>query len=169
MKRGKWPWRFAAPLRREREIVSTGNRVNTLLVELLIVIFFFMLGASVLMQVFGKAHDLSTESKQMTQALAQAQSMADRLYAAEKPADMLAEQGFAPCDDAQMEEINRLFPEADNTDYYELEADGYRLVASVQEPADALEGALRRMQVSIIQDGYIRVTLPCSRYVEDAA
>ena len=90
--------------------------------------------------------------------------------AAENYNEMITEKGsLAMMDDAQMEEINHLFPEADNTEYYELEADGYRLVASVQEPADALEGALRRMQVSIIQDGYIRVTLPCSRYVEDAA
>ena len=53
-----------------------------LLVELLIVVLFFMLAATVLLQVFTGASDQGTRAGKTTQALNAAQNVAERLYSA---------------------------------------------------------------------------------------
>ena len=47
--------------------MKTGNRSNALLVELLIVVLFFMLAATVLLQVFTGASDQGTRAGKTTQ------------------------------------------------------------------------------------------------------
>jgi len=151
--------------------MSTGNRMNTLLVELLIVIFFFMLGSTVLMQVFGRAHSLSEEAGELTRALAEAQSAADILYGSTDPEEALEEMGFAVCEGAQEDGIRALLPDADGQTLYVHEGDGYQLAAGVEEPEipEDAAGGMRRMAVSILLNGRVRATLPCSRYVEGTA
>ena len=70
------------------------NRSNVLLVEILIAILFFMLSATVLVQVFAASRNLTVRAGIETQALSQAQSVADRLCAAEDPEAALEEMGF---------------------------------------------------------------------------
>ena len=71
------------------------HRSNALLVELLIVILFFMLAAGVLVQVFGKARNMSARSETVAAALSDAQNVADQLYAAPDAEAALTALGFA--------------------------------------------------------------------------
>ena len=71
------------------------NKSNSLLVELLIVIMFFMLSGTVLIQVFAKAHELRERSARKMDALLFAQNTADTLYASEDPEQTLAQIGRA--------------------------------------------------------------------------
>ncbi len=75
--------------------MKTGNRSNALLVELMIVIMFFMLTTSVLLEVFAKARKMSARAELLTNSLVIAQNTADRLYAADDPEKTLTEMNFS--------------------------------------------------------------------------
>ena len=70
------------------------NGSNVLLVEILLAVLFFMLSATVLVQVFAGARSLTLRSGVETRALAEAQNVADALYAAEDPEALLEGQEF---------------------------------------------------------------------------
>ena len=70
------------------------NRSNVLLVELLIAIFFFMIAATVVLQVFAAARNMTARSAAESRALAQAQNVADALIAAEQPERALEAMAF---------------------------------------------------------------------------
>ena len=74
--------------------MKSGNHSNALLVELLIVIMFFMLAATVLVQVFTTAEKQSRDSGQMIGTLNEAQNLTDQLYAADDPEAFLKDHGF---------------------------------------------------------------------------
>ena len=59
------------------------NRQNTLLMEILIVVLFFALCSTVILNVFVGAHNQSARAGAQADALIAAQSLADRLYAAD--------------------------------------------------------------------------------------
>lgn len=59
------------------------NRSNVLLVEILIAVLFFMLSATVLVRVFVAARNMTVRAEVETQALAEAQNVAETLYASE--------------------------------------------------------------------------------------
>ena len=59
------------------------NRSNILLVEILIAVLFFMLSATVLVRVFVTARNMTVRSGVESRALAEAQNVAETLYAAE--------------------------------------------------------------------------------------
>ncbi len=61
------------------------NGSNVLLVEILLAVLFFMLSATVLVQVFAGSRSLTLRSGVETRALAEAQNIADALYASEDP------------------------------------------------------------------------------------
>ena len=70
------------------------NRSNVLLVEILIAVFFFMLSATVLVRVFATSKTMTVRSGVETLALAEAQDVAETLYAARDPEASLAEMSF---------------------------------------------------------------------------
>lgn len=70
------------------------NRSNVLLVEILIAVLFFMLSATVLVQVFAMARNMTTRPSVETLALAEAQNVADTLYAADDPDAALEQMEF---------------------------------------------------------------------------
>lgn len=70
------------------------NRSNMLLVEILIAVLFFMLSAAVLVQVFAASRNMTIRAGIETRALAEAQNIADALYASDDPEETLAEEGF---------------------------------------------------------------------------
>ena len=74
--------------------MKSGSRSNALLVELLIVVMFFMLSATVLLELYATSRNQSVRAGAMTKALNEAQNVADRLYAAEDAEAALAEMGF---------------------------------------------------------------------------
>lgn len=70
------------------------SRSNVLLVEILIAVLFFMLSATVLVRVFAAARNMTVRAGVETLALAEAQNVADALYASEDVEAALAAQGF---------------------------------------------------------------------------
>ena len=70
------------------------NRSNVLLVEILIAILFFMLSSIVLVRVFSSSRLLTVRSGVETKALSFAQDVAEQLYAAQDPEEMLTKRGF---------------------------------------------------------------------------
>ena len=70
------------------------NRSNVLLVEILIAVLFFMLSATVLVRVFVTARNMTVRSGVEAAALAEAQNVAEALYAAEDPDAALEEMSF---------------------------------------------------------------------------
>ena len=93
------------------------KRGNILLLELMIVILFFMLGAAILMQMFGKARVLTMRSDALTRSVGRASSLADSLMAEGDRAALLSELGAQPTEDG-----------------YRLEEDDITYIVSFEEP-----------------------------------
>ena len=70
------------------------NRSNVLLVEILIAVLFFMLSATVLVKVFVAARNMTVRSGVESMAIADAQNVAETMYAAEDIGATLEEMGF---------------------------------------------------------------------------
>lgn len=71
------------------------NRSNILLVEILIAVLFFMLSATVLMRVFASARNMTVRSGVESAALAEAQNVAEALYAADDMDAALQQMEFS--------------------------------------------------------------------------
>lgn len=130
--------------------MKTGNRSNALLVELLIVVMFFMLASTVLLQVFAEAHRQSDRAELISGSLAEAQNIADRLYAADDAQAALAQLGFVCGDDHCM-----------------LEKGALQFEARIADEADA-HGIFRRQEVLVKTEDGVLFTLPCSRWIGGA-
>ena len=130
--------------------MKSGNRSNALLVELLIVVMFFMLSSTVLLQIFSTARSQSAKSGNLTQALNEVQGMADRLYAAADPESALKEMGCS-----QEESLWR------------LPGDSYDLTVSISREQQPF-GELQRYRVQAVSNDEILVDLPVARYQEAA-
>ena len=70
------------------------NRSNVLLVEILIAVLFFMLSATVLIRVFATARNMTVRSGVESRAIADAQNVAEALYAADDVDQTLSDLGF---------------------------------------------------------------------------
>ena len=126
---------------------ENGSRSNALLVELLLVIFFFMISAAILVQVFADAKMKSANAKAMNASMLDAQNIAEDLYASEDPDAVLTSYGFA----------------AENGSWV-LEKDGYLLKVTLQ--AEQTEtGELRTYEIAGIRDGNTLLALPSARFI----
>lgn len=125
-----------------------GSRSNALLVELLIVVMFFMLSATVLLQVFTTARNQSRRAELMTQALTSTQNVADRLYTASDLSAELKAMGFSATDDG-----------------WEMEEGEYTVSVTGIEN-EGKPGEILRLQVQAAEGGEPLVTLPVARYQE---
>ena len=130
--------------------MRSANKSNALLVELLIVVLFFMLSSTVLLQVFSTARSQSALSDTLIQASNAAQSAADRLYAAKDAENTLKESGWTLEDG-----LWRL-----NGDDFDLTV----FISREQQPS----GELLRYQVRAVSGGQTLVELPGARYREAA-
>ena len=70
------------------------NKSNVLLVEILIAVLFFMLSATVLVQVFATSRNLTVRAGVESQALAEAQNVLDALIAADDPEAVMEDMSF---------------------------------------------------------------------------
>ena len=129
--------------------MKTGDRSNALLVELLIVVAFFMLSATVLLQMFAAARNQSVQAGLLSGALNEAQNVADRLYAAPDAEAELALLGFTRQEDAWVRD------EGD----YQLAVSGGR--------EEAPNGVMTRHEVRALQEGKELLSLPVARFRED--
>ena len=132
--------------------MKSGNRSNALLVELLIVIMFFMLAATMLLQVFTAARGQSEQSGQMISVLNHAQDLMDQLYAHTDADQLLAKQGFQP-----------------ETEHSWSRQDENGLITHVNMNESTLEyGTMRYYTVSISDGAEELITLNGARYREAA-
>ena len=136
--------------------MKEGSRANALLVELLLVIFFFMISAAILVQVFADAKLKSRTAKATNNSMLEAQNVAEDLYAADDPDAVLAGYGFAGGNGS-----------------WTLEKDGYYLKVTLREE-ETNGGVLRTYDVSGVErthDGSgeeketTLLTLPSTRYI----
>ena len=127
--------------------MKEGRRANALLVELLLVVFFFMISAAILVQVFADARLKSRTAHATNASMLEAENIADELYAAKDPDAVLADYGFAAEDGGWV-----------------LQKDGYLLKVTLREE-ETEAGTLRTYDVSGIEGENILMTLPSSRYI----
>ena len=151
--------------------MSSEKKANALLLEILIVILFFMLGAIILMRVYQKAYLEGDRSKAQTQALSEAQSVADRLYSAVDSEGFeskgfekeLLGMGFMPCEGTgQAEEPS------DEQTLFMREEEGYQLVVGVQPDILSFSDGTMSFQRAFIQAYYQEekmFELPITHYV----
>ncbi len=124
------------------------SRANALLIELLIVIIFFMFVSVTLVEVFSASRTKSISSQYISRAILDAQNVAEVLYGAEQTEDALQELGFSP--DGEEWTLNR---------------DGY--VLSVSELAEEQAGGvLRTLTVTAKEKDRVLLTLPSVRYLQ---
>ena len=77
--------------------MKESSRANALLMELLLVIFFFMIGAAILVQLFADARHKSIQARAASESLAEGQNCAEAIYALDgddDPEQWLADYGF---------------------------------------------------------------------------
>ena len=126
--------------------MKEGSRANALLVELLLVIFFFMISAAILVQVFADAKLKSRTAHATNSAMLDAQNIAEELYGGDGD-QILSAYGFTAEDSG-----------------WTLQKDGYVLHVTLTEE-DTGSGVLRTYAISGIEDGKTLLTLPSSRYI----
>ena len=127
--------------------MKEGGRANALLVELLIVIFFFMIAATNLVEMFAAAKLNSMEAKALNDSMLKAQNLADELYGASDPEALLAE----------MQSRNE-----DGT--WVMDDDGY-LIKVTHHDEESENGVLRTYDVTSYQGEKQLLTLPSTRYL----
>lgn len=130
--------------------MKSGNHSNALLVELLIVIMFFMLAATVLVQVFSAAEEQSRDSGLMVRLLNQAQNLADQLYDEADPKAFLTGQGFTA--------NGNVWEKADTSDQLTAR------VTVTEQAAGA--GIMRYYNVSYLAQDETLISLDNAKYLE---
>ena len=122
------------------------NRQNTLLMEILIVVLFFALCSTVILNVFVGAHNQGAQAD----ALIAAQSLADRLYAADERKDALRQSGLAEDEDGA----------------WHLHCGAYDLLVTLGETA-CPAGTMETAQVTALRQEKTLFSLPSARYVPE--
>ena len=127
--------------------MKEGSRANALLVELLLVIFFFMIGAAILVQLFADARLKSLQARATTVSIAEAQNLAEDLYGAKNPEKILNDQAAEK-----------------NDNRWTIEGDGYVLI--VTETNEETEGGeLRTFRIESVRNDVTLFTIPSTRYL----
>ena len=127
--------------------MKESNRANILLVELLIVILFFMLSMTTIVELFGTARVKSRHAQAVNSAILEAQNLAERLYVE---------------DDANAELVRSGFSEEENA--WVREEEGYTLRAQVAEEAEET-GTIRIVTITANQGDTELFSIPASRYI----
>jgi Tfp pilus assembly protein PilE len=127
--------------------MKEGSRANALLVELLLVIFFFMISAAILVQVYGDAKLKSRTAAATNSAMLDGQNVAEELYGTDDPEAVLTADGFTS-----------------EGDVWVLEKKGYVLKVTPKiEETDS--GTLRTYEVAGIEGEKTLITLPSTRFI----
>ena len=124
-----------------------GHRANALLVELLLVILFFMLGATTLVELFANAKHKTLQARATNTSIMEAQNIADDLYGTDDPDAVLQGLGFTK-----------------DGESWKLEEKEYTLTVTQAEEASEA-GVLRTITISATGDGKDLFSLPSTRYL----
>ena len=129
--------------------MKSGSRANALLVELLIVIFFFMLTSVILVQLFADAKIRSVTARATNSAMLETQNIAEELYAAEDPEGFLGQMGFTG-----------------EAGEWILQRNDYVLhVAPTVENMPG--GVLKTWEIRATRNDQVLITLPSTRYLPE--
>lgn len=131
--------------------MKNGSRANALLMELLIVILFFMFAAMTLVQIFGMSRSRSRQAMAANDAMLEAQNTAETLYDAEDTESVLTEMGFTR-----------------NGEAWTLENGEYTLVVT-EMLEETKAGVLRNTRVDAVYGEETVISLPATRYLEKEA
>ena len=123
-----------------------GHRANALLVELLLVILFFMLGSTTLVQIFADAKHKSMQARAMNVAIMEAENISDDLYGADDPDKVLQNLGSVKENDSWI-----------------LTEKEYTLTIT-QKDEETENGVLRIFTIDGKGDGKDLFSLPSTRY-----
>ena len=124
-----------------------GHRANALLVELLLVILFFMLGSTTLVQIFADAKHKSMQARAMNVAIMEAENISDDLYGADDPDKVLQNLGSVKENDSWI-----------------LTEKEYTLTIT-QKDEETENGVLRIFTIDGKGDGKDLFSLPSTRYI----
>ena len=124
------------------------NHSNALLVELMIIIAFFMLSATMLMQVFSAARKQGDRADMLNKALIEAQNIAEIIYASDNSEEALAGMGFV-CEN----------------DIWKLEQDDTVALVTL-ETEELNAGVMEKQSVRILKDEEELIVLPGAKYRE---
>ncbi len=127
--------------------MKEGHRANALLVELLLGIFFFMLGSTTLVELFAGAKHKTLQARATNVAIMEAENIADDLYGANDPEQALAELGFTKAEDA----------------WTKTEKEYTLTVTEKEEETET--GVLRTFTITGTGDGKDLFSLPSTRYL----
>lgn len=128
-----------------------GNgRGNLLLTELVIVILFFALSATVIVRLFMAAYAVSSRSEYTSTAVMETGNWAERLYAADDMEKLLLDEGF-------------VFE--DNSYCFETES-GLELSIELAS-TDNAGGETRSASISASKNGEVYSQIECRRYVPE--
>ena len=127
--------------------MKEGSRANALLVELLLVIFFFMISAAILAQVYADAKLKSRTAAATNAAMLEGQNIAEDLYASDDPEAVLTDYGFTAQDGIWVLEkkgfVLRVTPKTEETE----------------------SGILRTYEVTGTEGEKTLITLPSTRFI----
>lgn len=126
-----------------------GHRANALLVELLLVIFFFMIGSATLVQVFANARLKSIEAQATSKAMVEAQNLAESLYGSDHPDSVIEAYGFS------------FSPDSDTWIHEEKE---YTMFVR-EESEETESGTLRSYRISVEAKGKELLSIPSTRFI----
>ncbi len=127
------------------------GRANTLLVELLLVILFFMFASVTLIEIFGAAKGQSNEAQAINEAVLESQNLAEELYDAAAPETVLKDYGFSEQGDA-----------------WQLSRDQYELHVTVQTEEYAA-GTLKTWMITSVRGEKVLSKVPSARYLPKEA
>lgn len=131
--------------------MKKNNRSNSLLMELMLAALFFMLGTVVLVEIFAAAGKLSKRADMRNCALPEAQSLADRFWAADDGAALLTELCVA------------------EGDGYAMDCGDFRLNVTL-ETESAAAGSLAIAHITAVDaQGYELAQLDSAKYIPGEA
>ena len=126
------------------------SRANALLIELVLVIFFFMLGSTVLVRLFSDAKHKTIQARATNESIAIGQNIAEELYGTKDPEGWLKANGFVPAEDAEKT--------------WTMAEDEYTLYVT-ETSEEKKGGTLRTFTISSVGEGKQLFTLPSTRYL----
>ena len=127
--------------------MKSRSRSNTLLIELLLVIFFFMCSAGILVQIFANAKLKSKMAHVINASMLDAENIAEDLYGSDDPDAVLTDYGFTAQDGS-----------------WELQKEGYLLKVALKNE-ETESGTIRSYEITGVQGEQTLITLPSTRYI----
>ncbi len=135
--------------------MKKAGKPNSLLIELVIVLLFFSLSASVILQLFVATHNKSTHSKVGSAALMLAEDLNDRFAVSDLAIEtFLAASGWVPAEDGDANAYVRTV----NLEGRALEV----AVTGAQQTSEA--GVLDEYAIDVYDRGDVIIHLPMVRY-----